>query len=404
MAEYGVTDTGFKRKPKSVVITELENLMKAKFGQDLDVSPESPEGQIISVIADAIDPMWETAEHSYNAFNPNAATAVTLENLVQINNITKKKATSTTVTVKFTGTDGITIPEGTIVSSNSDDTGGVSYKFNTQAGGIIAGGIYETLAIAQVAGETQIPIGSMILIDTPIVGVDAVTNEAIGNVGQNDETDPELRSRRAIEVALPAVSTTDAIVAGLQHIETVISVVVYENNTPNPITEDGVTISPHSIHVIVQGDLTDEERVSIADVIYIRKDPGIDMDGTDSWDITDSQGFIKTMKWNTPALQEFWIEVDTDATISTALPEDGIDIKNAIVDYINAPATGYKIGNDVSFARLFTPINSIPNHNVQAMRIGFAEFPTGVVDLNIDGGSLAYTLQANILVNINYPL
>lgn len=403
MAEYGVTDEGFKRKPKSVVITELENLMKAKFGQDLDVAPESPEGQIISVIADAVDPLWETAEHSYNAFNPSGATGVTLENLARINNIKKKKATNTTVTLKFSGDNGVTVPLGAVVSSDPDLTGGVSYKFNTLVEGITVGGIYEVLAEAQEAGETQIPIGSMTLIDTPIVGITSVTNELIGNVGQNDETDPELRSRRTIQVALPAVSTIDSIVAGIQNIETVLSVVVYDNDTGSPVTEDGVTVSPHSIQAIVQGDQTDEERALIADALYVRKDPGVGMDGTDDWDITDSQGFTKTMQWNTPTLSTFWVEIDTDATTATALPDSGMDIKEAIVAYANDPVNGYKIGDDVSYARLFTPVNSVPDHNVQAMRIGFTASPTGTIDLNIDGGSLATITEANILVNISYP-
>lgn len=404
MAEYGVTDTGFKRKPKSVTITELENLMKAQFGQDLDVSPESPEGQIISVIADAVDPLWEAAEHSYNAFNPNGATGVTLENLVQINNIEKKKATATTVDLKFSGDNGVTIPLGTTVSSNPDLTGGVSYKCTTLVEGITVGGIYEVLAELEDLGEIQIPVASMTLLDNPIVGIDTVTNDLVGNVGQNDETDPELRSRRTSQVALPAVSTIDAIRAGILNIETILSARIYENDSATPITEDGVTIPPHSIKAIIQGSETAEEEQAIAQEMFIRKDPGIQTDGTVTHVIQDSQGFDKTFKWDNPTLVPFYITIDTTASTTTALPNNGQDIKDAIVAYITDPVTGYKIGDDVSYARLFTPINSVPDHFVQSMKIGLAPSPTGTGDLNIDGGSLAIIADPDndIVINITY--
>lgn len=401
MSDYGVTDTGFKRKPKSVSITELENSMNAKFGQDLDTDPESPEGQIISTVADAVDQLWEVAQHSYNAFNPNAATGVTLENLTLINNITKKKATATTVDLKFSGDNGITIPLGTIVSSDPALTGGVSYKFETLVEGIIALGIYEVLAIAQEVGETQIPELSMTFLDNPIVGVDSVTNELIGNVGQNDETDPELRSRRTSQVALPAVSTIDAIRSGILNIETVLSAKIYENDSAIPISQDGVNISPHSIRAIIQGDETSEESVLIAQEMFIRKDPGIQTEGAESQIIQDSQGFDKTFKWDNPDQIAFYIEIETTAIDAVSAPSEQ-DIKDAIIAYATDPITGYKIGDDVSYARLFTPINSVPAHFVQSLKIGFSPSPTGTVDLNIDGGELAVILDANIDITITF--
>lgn len=404
MADYGVTDTGFKRKPKSVIITELENLMKAKFGQDLDVSPESPEGQIISVIADALDPMWETAQHSYNAFNPSAATGATLENLVKINNLNKELATASTVLVKFVGSNGITVPAGTTVSTNPTLTGGVRYKFDVETTGVISDGIYEVLAIAQEKGAVQVPINSVTVIDTPIVGITSVTNDAVGNVGQNDETDPQLRSRREVEVALPAVSTVDAIVAGIQNIESIISVVIYENDTAIETTEDGVTIPPHSLKIIIQGDGTDTEKESVANSVYIKKDPGIQTSGSVSWTLQDSQGFDKVIKWDTPTLVPLYIEILTDAESNSSIQSDGQSIKDALLAYVNDPVTGYKIGDNVSYARLFTPINSVPGHFVQSLKIGFVDPPVATSDLDVNGGSLVTLSESDIDIAVSRPL
>ena len=405
MADYGVLDTGFKRKPKTVIISELQELLKATFGQDLDVSAESPEGQIISVIADTVDPLWEVAEHSYNAFNPNAASNITLENLVKINNLTRKAATASTVLIKYTGVDGTVIPLGSTVSSNSSLTGGISYKFDTESSGIIVGGTFEVLAIAQETGAVQVPIGSITVIDTPIVGITSVTNEAVGNVGTDEETDPQLRSRRESEVALPAMATLDAIVASIQNIDTVLSVKAYENDTVSEITEGGVVIPPHGLKIIVQGSETEEENLAIASAIYLKKDPGIQTSGDVIYTLQDSQGFDKVIKWTTPTIVPIYIDIVTDATSLTALDSSGDVIRDAIMAFIENSVTGYTIGDVVSYARLFTPINSIPDHNVQSLKIGIVPSPTGMVDIGIDGGSLASIVDPDndITVTINYP-
>lgn len=402
MSIYGVTETGFNIKPKSVIIKDLEDAMKAKFGQDLDVSPESPEGQMISIIADAASPLWEVGQHSYNAFNPNASSGVTLENLTLLNNITKKEATATTVEVTFTGTNGTTVPLGTSISTNPSLTGGVSYKLKTLAEVIVVGTTINVLAELQEKGEIQIPINAVTIIDTPIVGITSVNNSGIGNVGQNEETDPELRARRYSQVSLPAVSTIDAIRAGILDIPTVLATKVYENDSSLPISIDGVVVPPHAIKVIVQGSETAEENGAIAQSIYDRKDPGIPTDGAVEYTITDSQGFDKVIKWDTPTLVPFYITIDTDAETALSLPNDGQDIKDAIVAYITDPITGYKIGDDISYARLFTPINSVPEHFVQAMKIGLAPSPTGTSDISINGASLAVIVDPanDIVINI----
>ncbi len=404
MSIYGVTDIGFKRKPKTVILEELKSLMKAKFGQDLDVDPESPEGQMLSVIADAVDPLWEVAEHSYNAYNPTGATGVTLENLALLNSITRKEATSTTVDVTWTGTNGVNIPAGTVVSTDSSLTGGVSYKFTILESGIVTAGTVILQAEAIEKGAIQIPINSVILMDNPITGITSITNIEAGNAGRNLETDPELRSRRTSQVAISATATVDAIRSNILNIDTVISTKVYENDTAISVDYDGVTVPPHAIKAIIQGSETAEEKLAIGQIMFERKCPGISTDGLVSQVITDSQGFDKTFKWDNPTLVPIYITVDTNATVPTALPNDGQEIRDAIMAFINDPATGYKIGDEVSYARLFTPINTVPDHFVQALKIGIAPSPTGTIDLNMDGKSLAFVADPDndIVINITY--
>lgn len=402
MADYGVTSTGFKNKPLSVIIEEMEANFQATFGNDINISIESPEGQIIDMVGNVAKALWNVGEQSYNAFSPSGSSEITLENVVQLNNITRGEAQPSTVTVKFTGDDGIVIPAGTTVSTSAILTGSDSISFDTESDATISGTEVETLVIAQVAGAVDVAIGTVVVIDTPVVGITEVTNDVVGNIGKDEESDPELRARREILVALPAVSTTDAIAAGIQEIETVNSVVVLENPESTDSTVEGVLLEPHSVKVIVQGAETIEENTLIGTAIYDRKDPGIPTYGLQSEVIVDTQGFNHTMRWDTPTLIPIYITINTDAE-GTSFPSDGSNIVDSILEYMADPTTGAVIGKDVSYARMFVPVNNIPDHYVQSMYIGTTASPTGTSDIEIAGSELASFTEVNITVYVNYP-
>ena len=70
--QYGVTENGFVRKPVADVVANLNNKFIAAFGSNFDISPESPDGQYIGIMADEIASCWEQAEQVFNAFRPDA--------------------------------------------------------------------------------------------------------------------------------------------------------------------------------------------------------------------------------------------------------------------------------------------------------------------------------------------
>lgn len=401
MADYGVTDEGFKNKPLSVILEEMEDEFKSVFGIDLNTSIESPEGQIIDVVSTKVKALWNVAEKAYGAFSPSLSSVTTLDNICKINNVLRDDATYTTVSVVFTGDDGTVIPAGTIIATSALLTGETEVEFSTESDVAISGTTIEVLAIAIESGALQAPVASVVIIKNPIVGIDSVINNEVGNIGREAETDPELRAKREILVASPAVSTTDAIAAGIRLIDTVKSVVVLENESALPATIEGVLMDAHSVKAIVQGAETVEENTAIATAMYDRKDPGIPTTGTESEVVVDTQGFDHSIYWDTPTLVPIYVTILTDAS-DDSFPSDGQDIKDAIVDYMNDPSTGSVIGKDVSFGRLFTPVNSVPDHFVQTMFIGKTASPTLPEDVEILGGELATFTQANIIVTVNY--
>ena len=121
MSEFGISEQGFKRKRLDQLLQEINDEMKIVFGDNFNVSPESPDGQVNGVISESNANLWEIAEEAYDAFNPSAATGVSLSNLVQLNGITRSPATSSRANLDITGTSGVLIPAGSLISTS--DTG-----------------------------------------------------------------------------------------------------------------------------------------------------------------------------------------------------------------------------------------------------------------------------------------
>jgi uncharacterized phage protein gp47/JayE len=390
MSDYGISSEGFKRKRLDQLLEELNSEVKSIFGDNFNVSPESPDGQINGTISESNANLWEIAEESYNAFNPSAATGVTLSNLVQLNGITRLPATPSRVQLSLTGTAGTIIPIGSLVSTS--DT---SDQFSTEVQITLDGaGNGSVFANAVNTGPISALSGTVTEIDTPITGWASVDNLADAQLGTNEETDVELRARRERSVARDAQAIIDAIFAAVANVPGVTQTVVLENDTD---VTDSNGLPPHSFQVIVVGGVDEE----IANVIWLKKPAGILSFGSTTTQILDSQGISHDISFSRPTTVDIYVEVDL--TVFPEYPANGDDlIKQAIVDYANGDlVTGREFGlsDDVIYTRLYTPINYVQGHEIDALRIGLTPSPTGTVNIPISATETSNFIISNIVVN-----
>lgn len=412
MADYGVTSTGFTNKPLSVIIEEMQDNFDTVFGQDINTDAGSPEGNIIEIVANKAKDLWDVGEQSYNAFNPNATSETSLDNIVALNDIEREDAQYSSTTLTWDGTSGTTIPAGTQINSDPSLTTDV-YSFLTTEELILVGdtALDTVNALCTVTGAILLSPATITILSQPIPGVTSVTNEDSTVPGQDVETDPELRARRDLLVATPAVSIVDSIYAGIIAIASINSALVLENSSSSSSSVEGITLEPHSVKVITYGANDATERASIAKAIYDHKDPGIPTYGSETESVEDSQGFSHAMKWDVPTGVEVYIIINTNAYLNDFSATGASDIRDAIVDYMASADTGTELGKDVSYARLFTPVNSVENHFVQSMYIGTSATPTGTSDITINADEIALFLDTKygtgddeyyIQVNVNY--
>ena len=223
----GVTDAGFKRKRLDEILADKNAGVQAVLGSNLNLSPESPDGQINGVYSESDAVLWELAEACYNAFSPSKATGNTLSDLVQINNITRQEAVASTAELTLGGSEGTVIPAGSLVSTADN-----SASFSTDTSVTIPAGLTVlVMATATTTGPIVAVAGSVTVIDSIITGWDTSTNAQDAVIGANVETDSELRIRRTLSVMSSSSSMLDAIRSEILKIPNVTYAQGFENKT-----------------------------------------------------------------------------------------------------------------------------------------------------------------------------
>jgi len=389
MSEYGISSTGFKRKRLDLLLQELNAEVKTIFGDNFNVSPESPDGQINGVISESNANLWELAEEAYNAFNPKAASGASLSNLVQLNKINRLLPTRSRVELSLTGDSGTVIVAGSLVSTS--DTGDTLSTNDSVT--IDGAGNAVVQATALEFGPISMLAGTIIQIETPLSGWDTVTNDDNATVGTNEESDSDLRARRQRSVAINAQAIIDAIRAGVESIDNVTQAVVLENDTN---VEDSNGLPPKSFQVVVSGGTN----ADVADVIWLKKPAGILAFGDITVEIIDSQGIAHDISFSRPDPVVVYVEVKL--TTFPEYPANGDNlIKQAIVDYANGDLVdnrSFGLGDNVIYTRLYTPINSVAGHEIDDLQISIVSPADGVINIPISITQIADFQIANITV------
>ena len=169
---FGLTNAGFVPKRLPDIKEEIESAMRSTFGPGINLLPTELLGEIIGIFSEREALIWEAAKAVYDAFYPDTASDVTLDNVVAITGIKRLQATKGTGSGIAYGTLGTVIPAGSIVSVAGNPTA----KFLTVAAATIGAGTNEVQRIQFSAVPTS---GSWTLIfDGDETGVLAFNDNA----------------------------------------------------------------------------------------------------------------------------------------------------------------------------------------------------------------------------------
>lgn len=356
---------------------KIQNYKKI-YGNDIDVSSNTPDGQTINISVQANVDELELLVSVNNSFDPDNAVGVQLDQRCAINGVFREDGTysitpETIVLVKpnlyLYGLDQAEEDVYTI----SDNVGNRWFLMQSQLN-VGPGTIVCDLRAENPGANTTIPNTINVPV-TVILGVSSVNNPTAQTVkGINEETDASLRVRRAISVSLPSQGYQPGLRAALLNIPGIAFAQVYENKT-NYTNADGMP--GHSIWVIVDGepivlvlaqwgstityaygDIVSSGGINyiswkdnnlnnavtnplfwgiynpIAQTIYIRRNAGCDMVGDIFYNVTQKDGQIFIIKYDVVEEQNLFITF-TATSINGINPPDiaGI-IQKLTNDYV----------------------------------------------------------------------
>lgn len=367
--EAGVTRDGFVPESLSNIVTRVQDRL-LEISPGFDFSPESPDGQMISIMSSEIALLWDQLLKVYNSYDPYTATGHGLRNIASISGILYGVATRSSATVTLIGTTGVVVPEGSLVS---DLEGNQFYTLNE------ANIPSNVSVVATVAGPIPVPINNITVLDSVVLGWEGVLQNEEGVVGKDPQTEQQFRNLRNRTVMRNTVTIQETMEARL--LELGISQVLVGNNDTSAVASDGTP--PHSVHVTIgeYGGITDS---AIAQVIFDTKGLGLYTHGTTQVVVEDSQGNQHSVRFSKS------IEAPVTVVLDVTFLDDekagaAEDVKTALVDHINSLA----VGEDVIWSRLFPIITPFAKAQINSLLIGLVPGSEAATNVGISDSQFA---------------
>lgn len=388
---FGLNEKGFKRKRYADIRNDLAIQWKEKFGENSRTDEKSVNGILISLIAYVVSPLWMLAEKVYNNSFVHKAEGNSLSGLVENRFMQRRPAEKSQGEIVITGEPGTTIEAGFTVSH-------INSYVTVEDVEIGIDGTVEAWIIAIIAGANgNAPANTVIEIDTPLVGVDSVTNPEPIIGGREEETDAELKERYDRSYAIGGSGTLPSIEAALLGLPQVRDARVYENTT---IVENN-GVPPKSIAPFVYGGDDDE----IARAVFEMKAGGIQSFGNIEKTVVDSRGELHTVGFTRPDVVEVFVEINLDT--DSNFPINGLErVRSKVIEYIGGidkDATEYSglgQGQNIIYTRIIAAIQKVPGIvDIPVLKIGKQDPPiqTGNVDILRD--KVAITDWEKVVVN-----
>ena len=392
MPDY-LTPQGLIKQRQDQIKARLEAQFRTIYGPSVQLAPESTQGQKIGVWSEGIADIWDLLQVVFDSFHPDSVTGFIQDLLYALNSITRLSAVASTVPLTITGTPLTVINAGFEVSTEA----GLTFSTDTDAE-IDAGGTVTVDSTATVTGPKTAESGTVTVIKTPVIGVDSVINNVDATLGRDQETSAEFRLRRTVSTAIAAQNIPESAFSQLLDLGEVTDAKIYENKTN--VTDPETGILPHRWMAVVAGG----EDADIGPVIWHNTPFGIASQGEEEVKV-DVEGGQRTVYFQRPELKE--VNVRVDIRTNGLFPGDGADqIKKNIVEYasgqlfIETGFPGFRIGQKVTYTRVFSPINMVQGHSIELLEIWFTGDAPGTSDLPVEFAQKSTWAESRITVNI----
>lgn len=311
------------------------------FGSEINLEISSPDYQLLSVFARALDDFSQIILVDFASRNPQYASGVALDLLLPLHGLVRQGATFSTVPLTLTGTPNAVLPSAPQVL---DDAG---YIWACQTAGIRLNesGTALVTAVCTSPGAVSAPAGSVRHLVSPVSGLSSAVNPSAAVPGAEAETDASCRARLLAAAAAPAMTTLDAIRRAVLSVPGVTACSVLENDTDST---DARGLPAHSICVLFAGGNAD----AVARAVFDRKAPGVGTYGSLPRPVTDAWGNEHTV--NLQRISN--LPVSLTLELAPLSGYDSATVPDAIRAALAAWGDGLSVGQPLVLSSLYPVI------------------------------------------------
>ena len=355
-----ITPEGASPTTLSEFVAKLGAVYRTALGSDLDLAPETAQGQLIGGESAILVELDEAIVAVSNGLSVSRALRSQLVDAVSFLRIIPRLATRSTATVTLSGAEHTVISSGSRISG----AGGALWRL-TAIASIPAAGTVDAAVEAVDAGPKTAAADTLTRIVDVVSGWDSVTNAAAATAGVAEETTEEFRRRYARHTGRLAHGSLAAIEAAVLEVASVTDCLVRDNATNASVTVQGQAIAARSLFVAVRGGADADIARAIADF----KPGGTPTVGATSVDVPvlDAGGIeVDTVEINFQSVTDIPVTVAVPISIRAGFPGDGVQqIQRGVAAYVNA----LRIAEPIDSSIILRPIIALEGLSVAVLTI-----------------------------------
>ena len=333
-----ITDTGVKVPTLDEIIEAESDGYKSIYGQDIVITPNSPDGQRIGLESQARKDAYDTLAYAIQMHDPQYAVGKWADNIAKLTGI-RRGAGEYTISpdVKITTDRSINLTAGTVFTQ-----GGNNWILDS-AVTLLSGDNYVNLR-SEFYGVVPLPTDSFLEPVEIVAGMKLVTSTKAVINGRLGQSTASLMLDRERKLAINNTHDREGIEGSLLDVDGVLDAVVLENNT-NITDSDGVPA--HSINAIVLGGSDQDIAATIQKKIV---GGGCGTFGSESATLTNYRGRDRVINFDRPTIKNIIV------VVNTVRVKSGTDID---IDFIKEQISSkdFKIGENALAGRLYCITN-----------------------------------------------
>lgn len=204
---------------------------KGTFGSDLIVTPDTPQGVMITAEAVARNNVINNNAALANQINPNIAGGVFLDAIMALTGVQRNVQQPTVVTgVTVTGVPGTVIPIGAQAQTTAGDLFQITSATTIPSGGSTTANFHSVEY-----GPIPCDADDLNIIVSAIIGWESIDNTSPGVIGSTTQSDQAARAYRLNTLGFQGLSLPAAITSALYAVAAVTSLSFLENYNPTPM-------------------------------------------------------------------------------------------------------------------------------------------------------------------------